>query len=186
MRTRTGSGSAAVVAPQRSANVDGHRCAEHCLGERDIGDDLQVLATRRARRTTSTAPERAASPTTEERVEQIAEPATGEHVAEVRTTGGRTNAGLPETVVTGSRVGVAEHLVGLGDLLETLLGDRVTRVGVGVQLARLLAIRLLDLVGSCGSRDTEQLVVIGHYAVPSPSRLARRSLTTSTVASACG
>ena len=144
----TGAGSAAVVAPQRSANVDGHRCTEHCLGERDVGDDLEVLATRRAGRATSTASERAATAATEERVEQVAEAAAGEHVAEVRTAGSRSHAGLAEAVVPGPRVGIAEHLVRLRDLLETLLGGRVAGVGVGVQLARLLAIRLLDLVGS--------------------------------------
>ena len=45
------------------------------------------------------------------------------------------DAGFAEAVVAGALVGVAEHLVGLRDLLEPLLGRGVAGVGVGVQLA---------------------------------------------------
>ena len=66
-------------------------------------------------------------------------------------------------VIGRAAVGVGQHLVGLGRLLELLLGLRVVAVDVGVQLAGELAERLLDLgvVGVAG--DAEHLVVVaGH------------------------
>ena len=102
-----GAGAAAVVASQRGAHVDRDRRAEHRLGEFDVGDDLEVLAARRAGRASPTsAAERVATPAAEERVEQIAEPASAEHVAEVRAAGRRSDAGLAEPVVARPGVGV--------------------------------------------------------------------------------
>ena len=53
---------------------------------------------------------------------------------------------MPVAVVGGAPLGVGEDLVGLGGLLELLLGLRVVRVDVGVQLAREPAEGLLDLL----------------------------------------
>ena len=63
-------------------------------------------------------------------------------------------------VVELAALGVGEHLVGLGELLEALLGRRVVRVGVRVQLAREAAEGLLDLGLARAALDAEHLVVV--------------------------
>src|SRR5690606_22077318 len=55
---------------------------------------------------------------------------------------------------------VAEHVVGGRDLLEALLGGGVTRVLVGVELARELPVRLGDVLLRGVGTDAEQLVVV--------------------------
>src|SRR6266581_2254267 len=55
---------------------------------------------------------------------------------------------------------VGQHVVRLGDLLEALFRFGVTLVGVGVELAGELAVRLLDLVGGSGLADAKDLVVV--------------------------
>ena len=71
-------------------------------------------------------------------------------------------------------VGIREHVVGLGDLLEALLGLLVARIAVRVVLARQLAVGLLDLLVGGVLADPEGLVVvgsIGHRGFPfSPPR----------------
>ena len=56
---------------------------------------------------------------------------------------------------------VAQHVVGLGDLLEARLCLLVVRVAVGVVLAREFAVGLLDLLGRRFLVDPERLVVVG-------------------------
>ena len=109
--------------------------AEHGLLERDVDDDLEVLTARRPGRTApaATAAERVLA--TEEGVEQVVQAAAAEHVLDARAAG-TADAGFAEAVVAGALVGVGQHLVGPGDLLEPLGGRRVVGVGVGVQLAR--------------------------------------------------
>ena len=63
-------------------------------------------------------------------------------------------------VVGGARVGVAQHLVGLGRFLELGLGLGVFGVDVGVVLARQLAKRLLDLGRVGVAVDAEHVVVV--------------------------
>ena len=66
-------------------------------------------------------------------------------------------------VVGRAALGVGEDLVGLGGLLELLLGLGVVGVDVGVQLARELAEGLLDLLLGGVALDAEHLVgVAGH------------------------
>ena len=57
-------------------------------------------------------------------------------------------------------LGVGQDLVGLGGLLELLLGVRVVRVDVGVQLTRELAERLLDDLVIGVARDAENVIRI--------------------------
>ena len=66
---------------------------------------------------------------------------------------GAADAGLAEAVVAGPLLVVGQHGVGPGDLLEALGRVRVVGVGVGVQLAGPLAVRLLELVGASPWRD---------------------------------
>ena len=51
--------------------------------------------------------------------------------------------------------------MGLGDLLEALLGMLVVGVAIGVVRARELAVGLLDLLGARLLVDPERLVVVG-------------------------
>src|ERR1700684_2351264 len=63
-------------------------------------------------------------------------------------------------VVLLALLGIAKHVVGLGDLLEALLRLLVVGVAVGVVLTRELAVGLLDLLGARLLVDPERLVVI--------------------------
>jgi hypothetical protein len=62
-------------------------------------------------------------------------------------------------------VRIGQHLVGLGNLLESLLGDRI-RVHVGMQLARQPPVRHLDLVGIRVPANAERSVVVSCHARP--------------------
>ena len=84
-------------------------------------------------------------------------------------------------VVPGSALGVAQHLVGDGDLLEARLGLGVAVVGVGVQLARPGPVGLLDLVVAGVGAHPEQRVQVARSqrrpSPPPPRRSPRRSPT---------
>src|SRR4029450_7318075 len=54
--------------------------------------------------------------------------------------------GVPEAIVGGAALALAQHLVGLPDLLEALLGGLVAWILVRVILERELAIGLLELL----------------------------------------
>ena len=60
----------------------------------------------------------------------------------------------PESVILGPRPGVGQHVVGLGDLLEPLLGGRIL-VHVGVIGARQLAVGPLNLLRTGGPRNAQ-------------------------------
>src|SRR5690606_5058118 len=59
-------------------------------------------------------------------------------------------------------LGVGEHLVGAGDVLEPVLGALTGR-HVGVQLTGELAVGLLDLVRRGIAADAEHLVVVAAH-----------------------
>jgi hypothetical protein len=99
--------------------------------------------------------------------------------------GGRIRVGrdasevLAEGVVAATQLGIRQHVVGLGDVLEPLLGLGVL-VDVGVVLARQPAVGPLDVgrVGIAG--DSEDLVeVLGHQdaLVATTTAAGRRSLS---------
>jgi hypothetical protein len=169
-----GAGAATVVTAHRQLDVHGHLVAEHGLLEGDVGDDLEVLAPRRAGGAPAAVAttERAAT-TTEERLEDVAETA-AEDVLGARSGTAAADARLAEAVVAGALVGVGEHLVGAGDLLELLGRMRVAGVGVGMQLARPLAVGALDLLGRGVPGHPEELVEISHDPVQDAVR-SRRS-----------
>src|SRR5260370_21897063 len=62
-------------------------------------------------------------------------------------------------------IGVGQHLVRLGDLLEAFLSLRV-RVHVRMQLTRQSAVRLLDLVLAGVAANAERGVVVGRHYEP--------------------
>src|SRR5215467_3103726 len=66
----------------------------------------------------------------------------------------------PELVVLLAFVGIAEDLVRLVDLLELRLGGFVAWIDVGMELARQLAERLLQILVRGGLRHAEDRVVV--------------------------
>src|SRR4051812_1369789 len=68
--------------------------------------------------------------------------------------------GVPEAVVHVPLVGVCEHRVRLGRLLELLFGRLVAGIAVGVVLQRQLAVCALDLLFGRRLRNAQDLVVI--------------------------
>jgi hypothetical protein len=70
--------------------------------------------------------------------------------------------GVSELVVLAALLGLGEHRVGLGDLLEPLLRRRVARVQVGVVLARQLPVGLPDGLGVGVARYTHRFVEVLH------------------------
>src|SRR5690606_17910549 len=120
---------------------------------------------------------RAAATAAEEAAEQVAETAAGlvaEQVVDVEATAGPAPAAATEAagesaeapgdaahlVVLLAALGVADDVVGLGDLLEPLVLGSVAGVGVGVVLPGELAIGLLDLVGAGVLLHAERLVEV--------------------------
>jgi hypothetical protein len=69
-------------------------------------------------------------------------------------------AGVAEPVVGAALLGVPEHLVGLLDLLEALLGGLVPGIDVRVELPGQTPVGLLDLGLRGPLRDAEDLVVV--------------------------
>jgi hypothetical protein len=58
---------------------------------------------------------------------------------------------------------VAKNGVGLGALLELLLGFRIVRIAVGMVLQRKLAIRAFNFLLGGGARDPKYLVIVAFY-----------------------
>ena len=111
-----------------------------------------------AARRGSRAPTGAASP--EERVEQICNRAEPVEVGRVAS---GSQSFVAVAVIGRAPLGVRQDLVGLGRLLELLLGLRVVRVDVRVQLARELTKGLLDLLLGGVALDSEHLVGIARH-----------------------
>ena len=139
----------------------GHRVVE---GDPHVG--LEVAAAHRviARPTTAAV---------EDRREDVADVA-GEATALTAERPGSALLAAAEqatTAVVGlALLGVREHVVGLLDFLEALLGFGVTGVAVRVVLAHQFAVRLLDLVGRRLLRDAECFVeVLCHCSRLSPT-----------------
>ena len=95
----------------------------------------------------------------EERIEDVAE---AEHVARPRGTDAGAGARLAKEVVLPAPLGIAQHLVGDRDLLETLLGLGIG-VGVGVVLAGQLPIGAFDLLVGRRPRDAQHLVAVASH-----------------------
>lgn len=125
--------------------------------------DLQVVAQVRAlcrlltgaiRAAASAAEAAGAGP--EEHVEDVAD-------AEALGAESALRAGVAELVVHLALLGSREHLVGLVDLLEPLLGLVVARVDVGVVLGRELAVCGPDLLHGGSAVDVEDFVIISFF-----------------------
>ena len=95
--------------------------------------------------------------TAEERLEDVRHRA---ERLEVRRVPAAAQALVAVAVIGRAPLGIGQHLVGLGRLLELVLGLGVVAVDVGVQLARQAAERLLDLGVAGVAGDAEHLVVV--------------------------
>src|SRR5450755_2208187 len=124
------------------------------LGKVDRGVDRHVASLDRAGGRRAAAAERAAA---EEGLEDVRHRAEGLEVRRVAT---GAQALVAVAVVGRAAFGVGEHLIGLGRLLELLLGARVVAVDVGMQLPRQPPEGLLDLAVVGGPGDAEDVVVV--------------------------
>ena len=129
------------------------------VGERDLEVVTQVRAALAAPAPPPAPAARRAEQLAEQIVEDVGEAA---EVAEVEAGHAAlgADAGEAEAVVGAPLLRVGEHRVGLGRLLEALLGVRIAGVAVGVVLERELAVGLLELVGARLARDAQDLVVV--------------------------
>ena len=113
------------------------------------------------------------SATTAEAREAGAESATAKQVAKDATklredivhihaalTIGAFHAGHTELVVAGLLIGIAQHVISLGSLLELLLSLFVTGVTVGMVLQSQLAVSLLQFLGRGILANTQYFIII--------------------------
>src|SRR5438034_3927202 len=154
---RLGAASAARVARRQAGHRDRLLAPERRLLEADLEIVAEVLPAPRP-----TAP--AAGPARAEEVsEQVADDVL-EVAAEVEARASRRalrEGGVPEAVVEAPPLRIGEHLVGLRDLLEALLGlVAVVGIAVGMILEGELAVSFLDVVLGRGAGHTEDLVVV--------------------------
>ena len=150
LRARPRTRAAALSAHSGAGHVDRAFRTEDRFLERDLDVHAQVIA---ALRSGASPPSGA---TAEEHVEEVEGGIEGERT-EVRR---HPVGGVPERVVALPLLRVAEHRVGLADLLEALLCLLVTVVAIRVVLHRQLAVRASQLFGTGVAADPEHLVVV--------------------------
>ena len=129
---------------------------EHGLAEVDREVEAKIVALARA--PAAGAASGGTAEAAEEGFEQIGEAA---HIAHVGRAAPSPDTGLTELVKTGFGLGVAEHLVGPADLLETVLSPGIL-VHIGVVLAGQTAVCPLDGVRVGVATDPQLGVVVGH------------------------
>src|SRR5262249_44382444 len=76
------------------------------------------------------------------------------------SSGGRTDARVPEPLVTGALVRVREDRVGLGRLFELLGGVWIVRISIRMVLQRELAVSGLQLLSVGVWPDTEDFEIV--------------------------
>ena len=151
-RARLGAVAAAALAAVDDLVADVDRRARGRLLEVDLDRDLGVAT---GARPDGAAAEATTTAATEERGEEVVDRA---EAVEVRALPAAPQAIVAVTVIRRALVGVRQDLVGLGGLLELLLGLRIVAVDVRMQLARELAKGLLDLGLVRAAADAEHLV----------------------------
>src|SRR5205814_10135699 len=152
--------AATLGAKLLTRNTEALRDTAVGLGQIDVDEHLQIAAWLRA------VPLRPAAEEVAEQVPEQVEDRLG--VIEIRHAHA-FQAGVAVTVIALPLGRVAQHLVGLGRLLELGLGLGVADVPVGVILHGQLAVGPLDLLVVGLPRDAEDLVIIplgGHTPLP--------------------
>ena len=170
LRLRARLGAAAAARRARLEGADAHRLrgAGGDLVEREPQGDLQVGPAPLVALRAFSAPEQGVEAAQVPEVAHEDAERFGEvEVREAEARAAAAQAGLAVAVVGGAFVGIAQHLVGLGDLLELLFGDLVPVVAIGVVLHGEAAIRFLDFGLGRLARHAQQRVVVA-----SPSRRA--------------
>ena len=161
-----GSRTAALVAGDGLVDLELLGDAVGDLGQRqpDLDADIgaAVHAPAAGRRRTEPAPaEMSAENIAELRENILHREAAAAEAAETASAARRAaHAGMAELVVTGTLVGVRQHVVGFCCLLELLLGLLVARILVRVILNGSLAVGLLYFVGVSVLLDAQHFVVI--------------------------
>ncbi len=153
-----GLGAVAVAALARLDGVEGDldlRAARRLL-ERDLHLHAHVAPLHRAR---PAGP--AEGVAAEERLEDVGERA---EAVRLRRVPARVQAIPAVAVVDDLALGIGQHLVRLGGLLELLLGRRVVSVHVGVQLVRERTEGLLHLPLVSAPGDAEHLVGVAPHS----------------------
>ena len=177
-RARRGSGLGAAAATDVAGGLDLHRNADLNTRERVLEGDpnarLEIGAALGPRSTGTLASTEEGAKAAED-VRQVAQVDVLEaHAARPEAPCGAVR---PEAVVRLSLLRVGEDVVGGLHVLEPLLRGRVARVAVRVQLARELAVRLLDLVVRRGLRHAEDLVRVPRRHYSATTTRAGRSTT---------
>ena len=165
MGTRRGSLAGAGRADNRGVHGELAGGAERALRQVKLDPDRRVPA---APRPAARAAGRAGSRRAEDRVNELAEREAGRaaETAETARTRARSGEWVAAQVVHLALVRVAQHLVGLGDLLELLLRLRV-RVDVRVKFPRQPTVRALDLsLRSVAANPEQRVIVLCHYDSP--------------------
>ena len=152
-------GRLADLTRNRGAHLDGNLCTEDGVDECDLCSDLEIRPRGR-----SAGSLLSTESTAEELAEDVAEAAASEPERVAATTVKAVEAVL---VIAGTFLGVAEHLVRLGDRLEAGFGVGIVGVGVGVQFACLFAVSLFQFLWAAPGGDPQKLVIICcHVSLP--------------------
>ncbi len=142
-------------------NLDGRFGAARRFLERDLEVVAQIGAALRAAAAPAAAEQIAeAEHVAEDVAEDVAELGEDRRIEAAAGAGRGAHARVAEAVVQAALLGVGEHRVRLGALLELLFGGLVARIAIRVVLHRQLAVRALDLDVGRRARDAEDLVVV--------------------------
>src|SRR5262249_47570869 len=148
----------AMIAGLIAADLDFSLLAEGRFleGQRDVAASVTIVLR-------SAAPASTAHVHAEEVAEDVAEDVA--EIGEVRRieaakSAGAVHAGVAVLVIASALVGVHQHAVGLGALLELLFRLAVPRIAVGVVLHRQLTVGALDLLLGGRAGHAQDFVVV--------------------------
>ncbi len=127
--------------------------------ERNLQAFLKIVAARWCVGITLTTAEAATTEHLGEDIAEVREDVVGVKAC-ARTTTALSEGIVSHAVVHGPFLSVAKHRIGFGSLLEELFGLRITRIVVGMILARDLPIGLFEFLFVGASGHPEDLVVI--------------------------
>src|SRR5438132_6182621 len=166
-RAVAGAAPRAFTAELLATNAHGLDDAARCLGQVELDLDAVIPAPCR------TVPRIVAEQPAQNVAEQVAEHRPG--VVEVRHVHA-VEAGMAVAVIALPLLGVAEHVVGLGRLLEFQVRLRVADIAIGMILHGQLAVGALDLLVVRVARHAEHFVIVSFGAGHHGSLLTQESV----------